>query len=30
MLGATVVAEYSDHLMLHDPEGNEFCLFGPH
>jgi Glyoxalase-like domain len=25
-LGASVVAEYSDHLMLRDPEGNEFCL----
>lgn len=26
-LGASVVAEYDDHLLLHDPEGNEFCLF---
>jgi hypothetical protein len=25
-LGATLVAEYADHLLLHDPEGNEFCL----
>jgi hypothetical protein len=25
-LGATVVAEYADHLLLHDPEGNEVCL----
>jgi glyoxalase superfamily protein len=25
-LGATLVAEYPDHLLLHDPEGNEFCL----
>jgi hypothetical protein len=28
-LGATLVAEYGDHLLLRDPEGNEFCLFGP-
>jgi hypothetical protein len=27
-LGATVVARYADHLMLTDPEGNEFCLYG--
>jgi hypothetical protein len=27
-LGATLVAEYRDHLLLRDPEGNEFCLFG--
>jgi hypothetical protein len=26
-LGATFVAEYDDHLLLRDPEGNEFCLF---
>jgi len=26
-LGATVVSEYDDHLLLLDPEGNEFCLF---
>ncbi|MGW0419709.1 VOC family protein [Streptomyces sp. NPDC003015] len=26
-LGATVVARYADHLLLTDPEGNEFCLF---
>jgi hypothetical protein len=26
MLGARLVSEYSDHLMLCDPEGNEFCL----
>lgn len=25
-LGATVVSEHEDHLMLRDPEGNEFCL----
>ena len=25
-LGATVAAEYADHLLLRDPEGNEFCL----
>jgi hypothetical protein len=25
-LGASVVAEYADHLLLRDPEGNEFCL----
>src|SRR6202012_5572857 len=25
-LGASVVAEYEDHLLLRDPEGNEFCL----
>ena len=27
-LGATLVAEYGDHLLLRDPEGNELCLFG--
>ena len=27
-LGARVVANYDDHLMLRDPEGNEFCLSG--
>jgi hypothetical protein len=27
-LGASVVAEYHDHLVLSDPEGNEFCLSG--
>ena len=27
-LGVTLVAEYGDHLLLRDPEGNEFCLFG--
>jgi glyoxalase superfamily protein len=26
-LGASLVARYADHLLLHDPEGNEFCLF---
>nr|WP_042186268.1 VOC family protein [Kibdelosporangium sp. MJ126-NF4]CEL17171.1 hypothetical protein [Kibdelosporangium sp. MJ126-NF4]CTQ91600.1 hypothetical protein [Kibdelosporangium sp. MJ126-NF4] len=26
-LGATVVAEYDDHHVLADPEGNEFCAF---
>ncbi|MCT9083286.1 VOC family protein [Streptomyces fulvoviolaceus] len=25
-LGATVRARYTDHLLLADPEGNEFCL----
>jgi hypothetical protein len=25
-LGARVVSEYDDHLVLRDPEGNEFCL----
>ena len=25
-LGASVTAEYADHLALLDPEGNEFCL----
>lgn len=25
-LGASLVAEYGDHLILSDPEGNEFCL----
>ncbi|EHR60211.1 VOC family protein [Saccharomonospora cyanea] len=25
-LGATVVAEHDGHLVLTDPEGNEFCL----
>ena len=28
-LGARLVARYDDHALLHDPEGNEFCLFGP-
>lgn len=28
-LGASLVARYDDHVLLHDPEGNEFCLFGP-
>jgi hypothetical protein len=28
-LGASLVARYEDHVLLHDPEGNEFCLFGP-
>ncbi|MCX4855471.1 VOC family protein [Streptomyces canus] len=27
-LGATVRDRYADHLMLVDPEGNEFCLIG--
>jgi hypothetical protein len=27
-LGASVAAEYGDHLLLRDPEGNEFCLSG--
>jgi hypothetical protein len=25
-LGASLVSEYDDHLVLRDPEGNEFCL----
>ena len=25
-LGASLVSEYDDHLLLRDPEGNEFCL----
>jgi hypothetical protein len=25
-LGASMVAEYDDHVVLRDPEGNEFCL----
>jgi hypothetical protein len=25
-LGASVVSQYADHLLLRDPEGNEFCL----
>jgi len=25
-LGATVQARYEDHVLLADPEGNEFCL----
>jgi hypothetical protein len=28
-LGASLVTEYGDHLLLRDPEGNEFCLFSP-
>ena len=27
-LGASVVAEYKEYLILRDPEGNEFCLSG--
>jgi hypothetical protein len=27
-LGASLVAEYDDHVVLRDPEGNEFCLYG--
>jgi hypothetical protein len=27
-LGAGVVSRYDDHLVLSDPEGNEFCLSG--
>lgn len=26
-LGASVVSEHDDHLVLRDPDGNEFCLF---
>jgi hypothetical protein len=29
-LGASLAAEYGDHLTLSDPEGNEFCLFTTH
>jgi hypothetical protein len=25
-LGASLMAEYDDHVVLRDPEGNEFCL----
>jgi hypothetical protein len=25
-LGASLVAEHDDHVILRDPEGNEFCL----
>lgn len=25
-LGATIATRMDDHLILHDPEGNEFCL----
>jgi hypothetical protein len=28
-LGASVASEYDDHLVLRDPEGNEFCLSWP-
>jgi Glyoxalase-like domain len=28
-LGASIVAEYDDHVVLRDPEGNEFCLSQP-
>jgi hypothetical protein len=28
-LGASVQAEYDDHTVLLDPEGNEFCVFDP-
>ncbi|MEU0945755.1 VOC family protein [Streptomyces canus] len=27
-LGAAVAARYADHLVLTDPEGNEFCVMG--
>jgi Glyoxalase-like domain len=27
-LGASTVAQYADHVVLRDPEGNEFCLYG--
>ena len=29
-LGASIVAEYDDHVLLRDPEGNEFCLSRRH
>ena len=25
-LGATIATDHDDHLVMHDPEGNEFCL----
>ncbi|MGE0623236.1 MAG: VOC family protein [Pseudomonadales bacterium] len=28
-LGATVKIERSDHVVMLDPEGNQFCLFDP-
>jgi glyoxalase superfamily protein len=28
-LGASVHAEYHDHTVMADPEGNEFCLYKP-
>ena len=27
-LGASIAAEYDGHVVLRDPEGNEFCLYG--
>jgi len=27
-LGASIVAQYDDHVVLRDPEFNEFCLYG--
>ena len=27
-LGASVGAEFDDHTLMLDPEGNEFCLYG--
>jgi hypothetical protein len=29
-LGARVRAEYEDHTVMFDPEGNEFCIADPH
>jgi len=28
-LGARVLSEYADHLLLADVEGNEFCILRP-
>ena len=28
-LGAKIVEERRDHTVMHDPEGNQFCLFEP-
>ena len=28
-LGATIRSEHEDHIVMLDPEGNQFCLFNP-
>ena len=28
-LGAAVEADYDDHTVMADPQGNEFCLYDP-
>jgi hypothetical protein len=28
-LGASLGARYEAHVLMHDPEGNEFCVSGP-